>query len=226
MTTPATGTPEPAGNRSARKRAAILAAAAEVFLRNGYMGASMDEVAATAAVSKQTVYKHFASKERLFTELIESSVGQVDEMFRSAVDALHDTEDLDADLTALARRFVTFVIQPDVMRLRRLVIAEADRFPELGRTFYEQGPQRVTASLADCFAHLHERGLLRVDEPRLAAYQFCWLVLSIPWNRVLFCGTDQMPAGAELEHYATTGVRVFLDAHRPAGQAAGPRSRK
>jgi AcrR family transcriptional regulator len=53
--------------RSARKRSAILEAATTVFLDNGYLGTSMDEIAALARVSKQTVYKHFADKERLLS---------------------------------------------------------------------------------------------------------------------------------------------------------------
>jgi TetR/AcrR family transcriptional regulator, mexJK operon transcriptional repressor len=189
-------------------------AATTVFLRNGYVGASMDEVAAVAAVSKQTVYKHFVSKERLFTDIVLGSVGQVDELFRTAVESLRDTDNLDKDLGELARRFIMFILQPDVMRLRRLVIAEADRFPEVGRTFYAQGPERVAAALAECFEHLTERGLLHVDDPLLAAYHFCWLILSIPWNKVLLCGSDQQPTPAELEHFAESGLRVFLAAYR------------
>ncbi len=227
MTTAPAHTPPQAGTRSARKREAILTAAGDVFLRNGYMGASMDEVASLAGVSKQTVYKHFASKDRLFTALIEGSVGQIDDMMRAAVDALRETGNLDADLEALAQRFIRLTIRPDVMRLRRLVIAEADRFPEIGQTFYTQGPQRVTDSLSGCFAHLTRRGLLQVDEPGLAAYQFCWLVLSIPWNQVLFCGSGQLPTDKELQHYASAGVRTFLRAHRPADPpGAVPATRK
>ena len=65
--------------RSARKRRAILDAATTVFLRNGYLGTSMDEIAALAAVSKQTVYKHFADKERLFSEIVVGTVNEAGE---------------------------------------------------------------------------------------------------------------------------------------------------
>ena len=62
--------------RSTRKRRAILEAATTVFLRKGYLGTSMDEIAALAAVSKQTVYKHFADKERLFSEIVVGTVNE------------------------------------------------------------------------------------------------------------------------------------------------------
>jgi TetR/AcrR family transcriptional regulator, mexJK operon transcriptional repressor len=62
------------GTRAARKRAAVLDAAGQVFLAKGYVGTSMDEIAVVAAVSKQTVYKHFVDKETLFHELIMATV--------------------------------------------------------------------------------------------------------------------------------------------------------
>lgn len=205
------------GTRGAAKREAILHAAADVFLSNGYVGASMDEVAARAGVSKQTVYKHFSNKERLFSELVLSSVGEVDRLMRA--DALSESVDLEADLTALARRFVGHLMQPDVMRLRRLVIAEADRFPAIGRTFYAEGPERVSLGLARAFVLLAERGRLRLgdapDAAQLAAYHYCWLVLSIPWNRVLLAGSAELPSDDEIDRVVAAGVRAFLGAYAP-----------
>lgn len=211
---------ESASPRAAAKRQAILDAAAEVFLGNGYVGASMDEVAARAGVSKQTVYKHFSSKERLFSELVRRSVGEVDRLVHEAADALPDSADLRADLTALARRFVGHLMQPDAMRLRRLVIAEADRFPEIGRAFYAEGPERVSLGLARAFPALAERGHLQLgdapDAARLAAYHYCWLVLSIPWNRVLLAGSGELPDDDEIDRVVDAGVRAFLRAYAAA----------
>jgi TetR/AcrR family transcriptional repressor of mexJK operon len=55
-------------SNSDSKRKAILQAAMSVFLKSGFLGASMDEIAALAQVSKQTVYKQFSNKESLFGE--------------------------------------------------------------------------------------------------------------------------------------------------------------
>lgn len=204
-------------DRPTAKRNAILEAAAGVFLANGYVGASMDEVAARAAVSKQTVYKHFASKEKLFAELVLGSVGQVDQLVRDRVARLADSADLERDLTDLAGGLVGFLMQPNVMRLRRLVIAEADRFPALGHTFYEGGPERVAGALGQAFVVLARRGRLRAADPVLAAYHFCWLVLSIPWNRVLFAGNGQLPDQAEIDRVVTAGVQAFLHGYAVSG---------
>jgi len=105
------------------------------------------------------------------------------------------------------------VIQPRILQLRRLVIGEAGRFPELGRTFYEQGPGRTIAALATVFARLAERGVLQLDDPQLAAAHFNWLVMSIPLNRAMFLGDDEPPGRTELNRYADAGVRAFLAAY-------------
>ncbi|HEY1323663.1 MAG TPA: TetR/AcrR family transcriptional regulator [Streptosporangiaceae bacterium] len=200
--------------RSARKHKAILAAATEVFYHKGYTGTSMDEVAARAAVSKQTVYKHFADKERLFAEIVLRAVDEIDDLFTESALTLHDTDNLDGDLRALGRQFVFWLMQPDVLRLRRLIISEANRFPELSRTWYERGFQRVISTLATALAHLAERGLLRVDDPVISASQFMGMILWIPVNRAMFCGDSERFTPGELERYADTGVRAFLAAHR------------
>jgi TetR/AcrR family transcriptional repressor of mexJK operon len=199
--------------RSARKRRAIMEAATTVFLRNGYLGTSMDEIAALAAVSKQTVYKHFADKERLFTEIILGTIDQVGEPFHAEVLTLGDTDDLPRELGVLARRLIAAVMAPDVLRLRRLVIAEAGRFPQLGRTYYERGPGRTAAALAPHLQRLAERGLLRLDDPGTAAAHFNWLVTSIPLNQVMLCGDAGRPTPAELDRYADAGARAFLAAY-------------
>src|SRR4051812_17869007 len=118
-------TASPADSRSARKRAAILEAATAAFLRTGYLGTSMDEIAAAAAVSKQTVYKHFADKERLFTEIVAGVVDGAGEPLEGEVLGLVEADDLEAGLRDLARRQLESVMQPRLMQLRRLVIGEA-----------------------------------------------------------------------------------------------------
>lgn len=201
------------GGRTARKRTAILDSATEVFLRNGYRGTSMDEVAALAGVSKQTIYKHFGDKERLFSEIVVDAVDRASDPVSEEVRRLSDTERVEEDLRRLARGLLALVMKPTLLQLRRLVIAEADRFPELGRTFYERGPGRTIDALASAFELLADRGILELDDPALAAAHFNWLIMSIPLNHAMFFGDDQLPSAAELDRYATTGVHVFLSAY-------------
>lgn len=172
----------------------------------------MDEIAGRAGVSKQTVYKQFADKERLFTEIVLGTIDQVGEPFFGGIGTLDDSENLEPDLRELARQLVGIVEDPRLLQLRRLVVAEAGRFPELGRTYYERGPGRTSARLTSTFQNLAERGLLQLEDPGLAAQHFNWLVLSVPLNRAMFDPNLEF-SRTELEHFADEAVRVFLAAY-------------
>jgi hypothetical protein len=97
-------------------------------------------------------------------------------------------------LCALADGFLRGLLQPDVVRLRRLVIAEADRFPEIGRAWFDRGFNRALVILGEAMRRLADRGLLQgLADPALAAYQFAGLVMYQPMNQVMFGGTDALP---------------------------------
>ena len=201
------------GGRTARKRRAILEAARTEFLRHGFAGTSMDAVAARAEVSKQTIYKQFDDKERLFTAIITMDIEKAERRSQALVDALSDSEDVEKDLRTLARRHVSDVLQPHLVQLRRLVIAEADRFPDLAQAWYARGPERAATTLAERFTTLAERGHLRMEDPLLAAQHFNWLVLSIPLNHAMFHPIDTQLTPRQLRRYADDAVRVFLAAY-------------
>jgi len=201
--------------RTPRKRRAILAAATEVFLQHGYLGASMDEVAAKAGVSKQTVYKQFENKERLFAEIVLGTSDQLmDGLVQAYADTLEGATDAREALRAMARRLLDSLTAGSVLQLRRLVIAEADRFPEVCGAWFNTGFERSLEALGEALTRLTERGLLReLDDPTLAAYQFAGLVMYKPMNRAMFAGTHAGPVAGELDQLADQAVDVFLAAY-------------
>lgn len=201
--------------RTPRKRRAILAAATEAFLQHGYLGASMDEVAAKAGVSKQTVYKQFENKERLFAEIV---LGTSDQLMDGLVQAYAETLDGATDaregLRALARRLLDSLTAASVLQLRRLVIAEADRFPEVCGAWFTSGFENSLEALGVALTELSKRGLLReLEDPTLAAYQFAGLVMYKPMNRAMFAGTREAPGVGELDKLADQATEVFLAAY-------------
>lgn len=199
---------------SAAKRVAILDAALVVFLERGFAATSMDDVAAHAGTSKQTVYAHFSDKESLFREMVTAQVGRADNPTHPLEATLAETVDLPRDLREYARAHLALVMRPELLRLRRILIGEAERFPDLAQAWYENGPERSATLFASWFARLQERGLLNIPDPMLAAQVFNWLVLSIPVNKAM-----AVPSGGlvlsrrELNAYADEGVRVFLAAY-------------
>lgn len=207
--------PAPAAGRPAdRKRRAILDAASVVFLREGYAGASMDEITALAGASKATVYRYFTDKQTLFSELVVTTVTAVSDPVQAEVLRLADSGSLEAGLRDLARRLLTAITAPELLGLRRLIIGEAGRFPALGQAFYEQGPARTIAALAGLLTRLTGEGLLKIDDPLAAAEQLNWLIAAQPLNRAMLLGDNQPFTPAELAAHADAAVTTFLAAYR------------
>lgn len=213
-----TGAVQSAGGdegRSARRRRAILDAATELFLQRGYPGASMDDVAARASASKQTLYKYFASKEALFLAIVGNMTGEASDRVQRDIPDASDRAQIADYLLAYAERQLMVVLTPPLMQLRRLVIGEAERFPELGRMLHAAGPGRAIAGLAAAFARWGEQRLLAIEDPKVAAADFNWLVMGDPINRAMLLGDAVFADTDELKRHARNAVRVFLAAYAP-----------
>jgi TetR/AcrR family transcriptional repressor of mexJK operon len=201
--------------RSARKRQTILSAGRGLFLSNGYQGTSVDQIAASAEVSKQTVYKHFGDKHELLLTIVNDALDSTVTPFLGRIAALGEAADLEADLIALAADYLRAVLQEPVVQLRRLVVGEANRVPELAQRYYEQAPARTLAAFADCFDRLHDRGMLHVPESSLAAEHFAFLIVGRCIDQALFCGGAQVLRAVDVDRHVRAGVDVFLAAYRP-----------
>jgi TetR/AcrR family transcriptional regulator, mexJK operon transcriptional repressor len=201
--------------RSARKRLTILNAGRDLFLSNGYQGTSVDQIAASAEVSKQTVYKHFGDKHELLLAIVDVALEGTVTPFLEKIHGLAESAELEADLTGLAADYLRAVLQEPVVQLRRLVVGEANRVPELAQLYYNQAPARALAAFADSFSALHGRGLLHVTEPSVAAEHFAFLIVGRSIDQALFYGGPQVLAGIDVDRHVRAGVQVFLTAYRP-----------
>jgi TetR/AcrR family transcriptional regulator, mexJK operon transcriptional repressor len=212
----ATDTEQPVAGRSTRKRQAIMHAARDLFLRKGYAGTSMDEVALMAEASKVTIYKHFSDKQTLFIAVVTDAIDETKAGSQSLVDQLGNSTDLELDLREFARQHAALVTQPHLIQMRRMIIAEAHRFPDLARAWHRVGPERAHTTLAGQIDKLVARGQLQVPDSLVAAQLLNYLILSVPLNEAMFTGRDKPYGRRYLNRYADEAVRVFLAAYRPA----------
>jgi TetR/AcrR family transcriptional repressor of mexJK operon len=197
----------------------MLASALEVFVANGYVGTSTDQLAAAAAVSKQTLYRAFGDKKGVFAALIRAECDKIHDPFAPLVDDLRSAATAEEAVRQLAEQFARSIMASRIQKLRRLVIAEAARFPELGTLYWERGFLRMLASVARCLAVLDERGLLAVPAPELAAQQFAGMLLWIPSNQVMFTGGTVPVQDDDLQRVIDAGVAAFLLAYEPRARS-------
>ena len=197
--------------RVVRSRAAVMEAATALFLQKGYAGTTMEEIAALAGITKRTVYNNYPDKEVLFTQIVGDMIG-VAEAFGRELRAEFDPDMTEAQLRSalhdLAHRMALAIIRPEVIALRRLLVGETREFPTLGREYYERAPSQVMEMLAAGFRKLSSAGLLNVDDARMAAEQFAYLVVGAPLDQAMLAGTP--PPRRRLLACARDGVETFL----------------
>ena len=137
--------------RVVRSQAAIVDAARTLFLREGYAGTTMDEIAALAGIAKRTVYNNFADKEALFRQIVEETIAFAEEFAHGLSDELTagtTAANLRATLDALGRRLALAIVRPEVIALRRLLVGEAREFPALAARYFDKAPGQVLDALA------------------------------------------------------------------------------
>jgi TetR/AcrR family transcriptional repressor of mexJK operon len=187
------------------KRDAILAGAQKVFLKVGFGAASMDAVATASGVSKMTVYRHYKSKGRLFGGLIRGLCDQI----------VGDDPELDLQmqvqdvLRQYARRTIKLFFAPGTVGLHRIVIAESGRFPELGRLFYQSGPEASIVPLERYLTRLAQRRRISVKDTRRTAEEFLELLRGYAHLRVLL-GIKPAPSNQDLDRRVEGAVTHLL----------------
>jgi len=198
------------GTESAKRRQ-ILEGARKVFLARGFDGASMGEIAKAAGVSKGTLYVYFDSKESLFAALTaEEKQGLAEVLFK--LDA--DDPDVRSVLTQLGHTYLSRMGTPEHISSIRMVIGAAEKFPALGRAFYEAGPRQGTARLAAYFDRQVQAGRLSIEDTNVAAQHFLDLCVSGLMRRQLFAVGDP-PSPDEIRTNVEHAVRVFFAAYGP-----------
>ena len=197
--------------RVQRTRAAALAAARALFLRQGYAGTTMEEIAEQAGLTRRTLYNNYADKASLFTEIVNDVITFAEQFaagLRVEVVTGITRANLRPGLEDLAQRLALGVVRPETVALRRMLIGEARSFPDIGREYFDRAPGQVLEALAVRFASLGRRGLLDVRDPKRAGAQFAYLVVGETLDRAIMTGV--MPSTAVVSASAADGVATFL----------------
>jgi len=197
--------------RVGRSRTAILSAATTVFLRDGYDGANVDDIAREAGVAKRTVYNVFENKEALFREAISMSIEIAERFSAELATEAGGLQNASQDLPRIARRLAAAVLRGPVLPLRRLLVSEARRFPDLAREYRSRAPEAVLRALSRALQELADSNQLRLDNAGLAAEHFAFLIMGADMDRGMFGAATA--SETRVRERADAGAAAFLRAY-------------
>lgn len=192
------------------KRQAILDAAAAVLREHGFAGASMTAVSKRIGGSKATLYRYFSSKEELFlTALLDAAHDQAAKVF----EMLQPSTNMRLVLERFGARFLELTLSPDVLAVRRILIAEGSR-SGLGQRLFERGPKVSWSKMAGFLEAEIKSGRLRAEDPWTMAMHFRGLLEADVVNRALL-GADIDNRPTSLRRYSVKAVEAMLRAYGP-----------
>ncbi|MEK0164357.1 TetR/AcrR family transcriptional regulator [Phaeobacter sp. A36a-5a] len=201
--------------RKGRKYDQVLLGARDVFMAHGFEGASVDDIAREAGVSKATLYSYFPDKRLLFMEVARHGCARQAD---TAVSIGAGCCDPETALREAGHHVLSVILSEFGVKMFRICVAEADRFPDLGRRFYESGPATIRAQLREYLTEATARGELRIEDLDLAADQFAELCRADMFLRLLF-NIDADIGDDERERVVEAAIKTFLARYGVAGTA-------
>ncbi|MBC7158202.1 MAG: TetR/AcrR family transcriptional regulator [Rhodobacteraceae bacterium] len=192
--------------RRGRKFDQVLDGARDVFMRDGFEGASVDEIARAAGVSKATLYSYFSDKRLLFMEVARAECRRQAD---AAVEMIDEAAPVAEVLRTAGHHILSITLSDFGLRMFRTCLAEVERFPEFGRNWYESGPALARARVSEFLEHACARGDLAIDDIPLAADQFVELCKADVFLRVV-SGVGPRPGRAALDRVVDGAVATFL----------------
>lgn len=193
----------------------VLSIARHLFIAQGYRGTTMDAIASHAHISKQSLYREYPSKGALYAAVVRDWVERGYDAMRPHTTALSEAPETREALLGLARILQAGLLSPPVLQMRTLIAGEAQRFPEVAADYVTRSWVRNIQMLAEALSALTRRGILRIDDPDVAAEQLTWLVVAAPLNRLTLQAGAHPYDQDELEAIATQGVTTFLSRYGP-----------
>jgi AcrR family transcriptional regulator len=193
--------------RGETRRDEVAAVAQRIFLERGYNQTTMQAIAEEAGASKETLYRHFGSKEGLFAEIVREKSAQIALRLDAEMTLHANPRDI---LTCVGTKLLKTLICRDVLAFYIWVVAETPRSPELGRIFYELGPAMVRANLKEYLERATAQNVLCCENPMLAAKLFLGSIVADIHLRALTVGLGDGINDAEIRERVDGAVTMFL----------------
>ena len=196
--------------KKGRKFDQVLDGARTIFMRDGFEGASVDDIARAAGVSKATLYSYFPDKRLLFSEVARVECNRQAE---EALEVIGVDAPIEVVLHEAASRIVRFFLSNFGQQVYRICVSESHRFPELGQRFYNSGPALVRERMSQVLRPYVEGGILKIEDMDLAASQFGELCKTDMFVRCL-CGVGCDVTEENIERVVQGAVDMFLARYR------------
>ncbi|KLK89651.1 TetR family transcriptional regulator [Microvirga vignae] len=196
--------------RPSGRREALLQAAAEVFFEQGYAATSIDAIIERAGGSKRNIYNEFGNKEGLFSAIVNQNADKA--LTALAIEEI-EGRDLRETLTAFGQHLMAIYMSPTLIGVYRIAVTEANRFPDLVKSFYEQGPGRATSQLAEVLEGAKKRGEIRADDCQRVAGHFVGMIRDNLHLQVVL-GLRPPPLDEEVKEAVASVVEIFLNGVR------------
>lgn len=200
----------PAAGTDPQKRSQIIEGAARLFTSLGFDATSMSDVAREADVSKATLYVYFPDKEQLFTRVCAE---RRDRSIAELISLLDTERPLENVLHDFAHCLLARLSEPFVISAHRVVIGVVERMPDVGKEFFDAGPQRLAQVLAGLLRHHVAAGTLKIDDCYLAAVQFLELVQASVFRPRLYGVITEPISVDDAESVISSALRMFLAAY-------------
>lgn len=201
--------------KAGRKFAQVSEGAKEVFLRDGYSGTSVDDIAAAAKVSKATLYSYFPDKRLMFEEAMQTEQQRLEDATPLRID------DADAPAEAipvLTRQIAEWLVSAEIVRLHRVHVAEAPRFPDVARRYLGAMAAVLRDRLRTHLDRWVSRGELHINDTDLAAEQLIRLA-GAEIHDIAMLGDRPAPNADQIARVADSAASLFLRAHLGPGKA-------
>ena len=188
----------------------ILASARDLFLSKGYSAVSMESIARESKTSKATAYAHYKTKENLFLAVLDIEIQRIN---AGVLDIDRGSSNVPATLRRISQNFISVFLIERTFTFQRTVVGAVPLLPGLGKSVYCKGPTKVMNDFASYLTEASRKGLLKIDDPDLAARQFFALIrLNIDNMGIL---AMKLPTRDRLEHYAESAIAMFIRYYAP-----------